>query len=346
MKKGVILNNIGSPKAPDIKSVKAYLREFLMDPGVIELPFIFRFILVYFVISIFRAPKSALKYQKIWTPLGSPLIAITKSLARKLQNYSPQLAVEVGMQFQTPSVRQALDSLLKENSDLEKIYLVPMFPQYSIATTAASIEKFKKELERVKEQYKKNEKPVLQAFVIKPFFDADFFIDPIVEKIKDFDLTQYDCLLFSYHGLPVSAILKNPQCRLNDECCPSGMKSNCYRSQCYATTRAILKKLDTKIDFKTTFQSRLGRGEWIKPYTDEVLLGLAAQPDKRRILVVCPAFTIDCLETLEEIQIENKQLFLSAGGQIFDYVPCLNDDETWGRGLSFAIQNDSFFDRL
>lgn len=345
MKTGVILNNIGSPDSSDTKDVRKYLREFLMDPQVIELPFILRFILVYFIITPFRAPKSAEKYQKIWTKAGSPLVAITKSIAGKLQNINKSIAVETGMQFQNPSVDKALANLVNQNSDLEKIYLIPMFPQYSFATTAASIGKFQKDFEKYKKQFQLKNKTIPELYVLKPFYDSDFYINCVVEKIRAFDLGNYDAILFSYHGLPTSSILKNPHCELNLKCCETGMKLNCYRSQCFATTKSILKKLNLTIDHFTTFQSRLGRGEWIQPYTDQALISMA-EANTKRVLVVCPAFTVDCLETLEEIQIENKNLFLSRGGLTFDYVPCVNDDENWCRELNGVIKEGNHFDRL
>lgn len=349
MKKAVILNNIGSPNGPDTHSVRVYLREFLMDPQVIELPYILRFILVYFIISLFRAPKSAEKYQKIWTEQGSPLVYLTNSIAEKIKKYKSNLAVETGMVFQNPSIQGALEKLIKDNPDLEELYFIPMYPQFSLATTDASVNKLRSVLKLLEKNGVKT--PV--TFVLKPFYDSDFFIDRIVEEICKFDLAHYECLLFSYHGLPTSSILKNPQCRLDSRCCDNGMKTNCYRSQCFATTNAVIQKLNLKLHLKlnpklkpiTAFQSRLGRGEWIQPYTDKILIDLVKQ-GITRILVVCPSFTVDCLETLEEIQIENKNLFISSGGQVFDYVPCLNDQTQWCHDLADVIDKGVYFDRL
>jgi ferrochelatase len=339
MKTGVILNNIGSPDAPDTKSVRRYLREFLMDPDVIELPFIFRFILVYFIITPFRAPKSAAKYQKIWTATGSPLVVITESVARKLEKLRTSLSVETGMVFKNPSILTAIQNLRQKNPDLEKIYFIPMYPQFSAATTAASEKKFKRVFEKHKNTIFKNSN-VPQIYTLKPFYDHSAFINGTVRKIMAFDVNHYDTIVFSYHGLPKSAILKNAHCRLNTTCCETGMKKNCYRSQCFDTTRLICQKLDLKIPATTTFQSRLGPAQWIQPYTDETLVQLAQQ-NKKRILIVCPAFTVDCLETLEEIQIENRKAFIEAGGDTFDYVPCLNDDDLWCQDLASLIQEPS-----
>jgi ferrochelatase len=344
MKTGVILNNIGSPDAPDTKSVRRYLREFLMDPGVIELPFIFRFILVYLIITPFRAPKSAAKYQKIWTPAGSPLVAITKSIAQKLEKFEAALSVETGMVFQNPSVRASIKNLQLKNPDLEKIYFVPMYPQFSAATTEASDKKFKTEFEKNKNKIFKGSR-IPEIYTLKPFYDHPLFINNTVRKIMAFDLTKYDTVVFSYHGLPKSAILKNPHCELDNKCCETGMKKNCYRSQCFETTRLICQKLDLKIPALTTFQSRLGPSEWIKPYTDEMLVQLAQQ-NKKRVLIVCPAFTVDCLETLEEIKLENRKAFIDSGGDTFDYVPCLNDDDQWCQDLTNLIQDPSWFKQL
>lgn len=345
MKIGVILNNIGSPNAPDTKSVRVYLREFLMDPQVIELPFLLRFILVYFIITPFRAVKSAEKYQKIWTKAGSPLIVVTESIAQKIQSFKKDIAVTSGMVFQNPSISEAIEKLSRENPDLEKIYFIPMYPQFSAATTESSINKFKSVFIQHQKTFIKNNKKSPDVFALKPFYDSDFFINPYVEKIRKFDLNSYDCIVFSYHGLPTSAILKNPHCRLDSTCCDTGMSKNCYRSQCLATTKAIVTKLNPTIRVLTTFQSRLGRGEWIKPYTDLTLAELA-KSSVGRVLIICPAFTVDCLETLEEIQIENKNIFLSSGGIVFDYVACPNDDEQWCKNLTDVITTGTHFDRL
>ncbi|MBL7542368.1 MAG: ferrochelatase [Bdellovibrionaceae bacterium] len=340
MKKAVILNNIGSPDGPDTRSVRVYLREFLMDPGVIELPYVFRFILVYLIITPFRAAKSAEKYKKIWQPQGSPLVSMTRSIAQKMRAACDTIAVETGMIFQNPSIKTAIQKLLDENPDLEKLYFIPMYPQFSAATTEASLKKFREIWNRYFHHYKS-----IQLYAMRPFYDCDFFINPYVEKIKKQDLTRYDAILFSYHGLPQKAILKNPHCQLNNHCCDQGLKNNCYRSQCMATTRAILKALDTGLAAHTTFQSRLGRGEWIRPYTDEKIIELV-HAGVKRILVLSPAFTVDCLETLEEIQIELRGLFLTHGGEVFDYVPCLNDDSSWCRDLSLLVESEKHFDRL
>lgn len=341
MKKGVILNNIGSPNAPDTKSVRIYLREFLMDPGVIELPYLLRFFLVNLIIVPFRSPKSAAKYRKIWTDKGSPLVAITNSIAAKMQNFSNNLVVETGMLFQNPSLKLALRNLLAKEPSMEKIYFIPMYPQYSIATTEASITKLKSVWQKEKSNYP----TVKELFALRPFYNFDSFINNNVKKLQEFPLQAYDHIVFSYHGLPTSAILKNPHCRMDKSCCQTGMKANCYRSQCFETTRLIAEKLNVTTPTVTTFQSRLGRGEWIRPYTDEVLVEFA-QKEIKKILVICPAFTVDCLETLEEIQIENRDLFIKAGGEKLDYVPCLNDGDQWCQDLTHIIEDERNFDRL
>lgn len=344
MKIGVILNNIGSPDAPDTKSVRRYLREFLMDPGVIQLPYIFRFILVYFIITPFRASKSAAKYKKIWTPAGSPLVAITQTMAKKIEKYKPTISVETGMVFQNPSILTAIKKLNQRNPDLEKIYFIPMYPQFSGATTEASEKKFKAEFEKNSAKiFNKSKAP--EIFSLKPFYNQRSFIQNTKLKLSMFDLTKYDTIVFSYHGLPKSAILKNPHCQLDNQCCETGAANNCYRSHCLATTKLIASELNISIPMTTTFQSRLGPAEWIRPYTDEVLVSLARE-NKKKVLILCPAFTVDCLETLEEIQLENKATFLAAGGEVFDYVSCLNDDDSWCRDFAEIISNENNFNRL
>ncbi|MCK6599204.1 MAG: ferrochelatase [Bdellovibrionaceae bacterium] len=343
----IILNNIGTPQSPEVKDVRKYLREFLMDPKVIQIPFLFRFILVYGIISFFRAPHSAVKYRSIWTPAGSPLLIYTLSFAKKLRELisSEGTTVEIAMRYQQPSIESVLNSQLN-GQKWDEIIFAPLYPQWAESTTLSAVEKFKKELFF----YKKNQS--LQIRILKPFWNHPLFIKTWVDKISRKDLSQYQAILFSYHGLPESQLKKNEFCKFNENACCSlsvNCEKNCYRAQCFHTTKLISESLSDKIKHLTiitSFQSRLGRSKWIEPYTDKTLIKLAASPETRKILVVCPAFAADCLETLEEINMENRKLFLQAGGVSFDYLESLNDNSDWVKNFSQLLQEPKLLEKI
>lgn len=353
----IILNNIGSPDSTKVGDVRKYLQEFLMDPFVIQIPWFFRWLLVYGIISVFRAKKSAHKYQTIWEEKGSPLIVKTSSLQKKLQKVLPKtpqktltnFEVRLGMRYQNPSIAKALESF----PEFETVYLIPLYPQYAESTTQSAIEKLKTEIINLTKNFSIDMKDK-SLKVLKPFWNHPLFIQSWVNKIKKFDLTKYQVLLFSYHGLPESQLSKNNFCQFNSACCSKieNANNNCYRAQCFQTTGLIidsLKKaglLPEKLKIETTFQSRLGRTKWIEPYTDLTIENLACNNESKKILTLCPAFVTDCLETLEEIQIENKKVFLEKGGQVFDYIPSLNDDDEWVQNLSSIIQDSNSFQNI
>ena len=279
--------NTGSPEAPTQEAVRKYLRQFLMDPQVIDLPFPFRYALVHGIILPRRPAQTAMEYQRIWTPNGSPLTTICKNIAQTLD-------VELGMTYGHPSYRTTVENLIAQG--VEEIGLLPLFPQSAEATTGTCVSRIKKAIRgRVK------------LHVAPPFHRESVYIDAISESVRDID----EHLLFSYHGLPIRQLKKQPH--------PN------YYEQCLATTRAIAKAAKIEQDhYHIAFQSRLGRTRWTEPYTEQVLQQLPAQGIKS-LAVVCPGFLCDNLETLDEIAIRGKELFLKSGGETFRMIPCLND---------------------
>lgn len=325
---GILLINLGTPSASDVASVKRYLKEFLNDPKVIDLPNPWRSILVNGLIIPLRAKNSAHAYQQIWTPNGSPLLVHSLALKQALQLDCP---VSLGMNYGEPSIAKALDEL----KNCEKIIVIPLFPQYSSAVTESIIEKVKSLTSKPLE-------------IIKDFYDNEIYIESMAKRIQTtLNNTQPEYLLFSYHGLPMRQLYKTSgdickSCIQNP--CPSIQERNrnCYRAQCFATSKLIEQKLllnHTKTI--TCFQSRLGRLTWAQPYTENILHELAAQGIKK-IAITCPSFVTDCLETLEEIGIRAKQTWLSLGGEEFTLIPALNDDADWVEAVLKVFEQTSF----
>ncbi len=320
MKTGVIVTNLGTPASTQPKDVARYLREFLMDPYVLDLPWFSRFLLVNGIITPFRSKKSARAYEKIWTSEGSPLLTNSERFVAELQNnLGPQYQVELAMRYGKPSFTEAIAKL----SSCAKIILFPQYPQFAESSYKTAVEKFEKVFGNSSYQ------------LIPPFYSEDFFINPYVKLIENhLSKADYDHLLLSFHGLPERHIKKldsTGHCGNYDTCCENSetVIKTCYRAQCYVTTQKITKRLGLKEhQFTMSFQSRLGRDPWIPPYTDEVL-GKLVEKGVRRLAVTCPAFMVDCLETLEEVAMEAKNSFLRLGGKEFYFIPCLNDFKPW-----------------
>ncbi len=335
--KGVLLINLGTPDAPTPQAVRRYLREFLMDPEVIDIPWLARFLLVQGIIAPFRAPKSAHAYQQIWQTAGSPLLVHSLNLAQALQKKMEAThRVVLGMRYQKPSIFQALQEL--KNNNVDELIVVPLYPQYALSSTESSILKLKKELLKLKWN--------VPVKMIRDFYAETGFINAWVAQIKKKieivgaglprpQIETVDHILFSYHGLPERHLtkLKNggDYCFSHNNCCEQMSEKNrdCYRAQCFATTQAITKILNlTSEKYSISFQSRLGRTPWIKPYTDLVIPALA-QKGIKKLAILCPSFVADCLETLEEINIRARDLFLQSGGEEFTFIPCLNNNPEW-----------------
>lgn len=322
-KKGILLINLGSPRSTSVKDVKEYLDEFLMDEKVIDYRWIFRALLVRGIILKTRPAKSAQAYKTVWTDEGSPLIVITKKIQQKLQKIV-DIPVEIGMRYAEPSIEGGIRNLVEKG--ITEIVLFPLYPQYAMSTTETVIEKA--------EEIRKKKFPNVRINYMQPFYHRDLYINCLAESIREKLPENFDALLFSYHGVPERHIYKTDPtktCNMNDCCNKDNHPSHsfCYRHQCFNTTDRVIKKLGLAKDkVIVSFQSRLGKDKWIEPYTDHTLETIPGKGIKN-LAVVCPAFVSDCLETLEEISVEGKNLFMEAGGKNFTYISCLNDEDRW-----------------
>ena len=318
--------NLGSPDSTEVKDVRRYLNEFLMDERVIDTPYLLRLLLVKGIIVPFRAPKSAEAYRTIWTKDGSPLIVLSKQLKEALQSQISE-PVEIAMRYGNPSPKDAFELLKKKNPLLEEVLLLPLYPHYAMSS-------FETAVEYAKEIHQKN-KYNFKLSVVEPFYDDEDYLNALTESIRPFLQQDYDHILFSYHGIPERHVRKSDvtknHCLQSADCCQvaSPAHARCYRHQIIITTELAAARLQIpKEKYSYSFQSRLGRDEWLKPYT---ALRLEEMPKEgiKKLLIVCPAFVSDCLETLEEIAIEGKESFLHAGGEEFTLIPCLNVNPLW-----------------
>lgn len=338
-KTGILLVNVGTPDSTETGDVRKYLREFLMDKRVIDIPFLSRWFLINCIVAPFRAPRSAKEYRKLWTDRGSPLLFHAEDLRDKLnvQLDSARYQVEVAMRYQSPGIGESLERFRKSN--VKKIIIIPLFPQYASASTGTVADK-------VMEIIRKWQVIPSLTFV-NDFVDHPLFLEAWAEIGMDMmGKGEYDTFLFSYHGLPERQILKGScdgYCQLSDKCCSVRNKKNqfCYRAQCFYTTRLLSQRLGLPLEsVKTSFQSRLLKDPWIKPYTDEVIKDLAAQ-GRKRVLAFSPAFVADCLETTVEVGEQYREEFLALGGEQWDLVPSLNSSDKWVECLKDIIQTNS-----
>lgn len=331
MARGLLLINLGTPKSADLLGVRSYLRAFLMDKHVINLPALFRYILVYAFILPFRTKRSAQAYQAIWTPTGSPLLHHSQDLANAVQQaIGAEYQVALGMRYGTPSIASALNNL----RHCESITILPLYPQYSSAASGSSIE----EAMRIITSW--NIIPPIS--IVRDFFQHPSYIQAQVTLIKK-HLQEYEYVLFSYHGIPERQITKGGCQLLCSEECPPFTKNTqeCYKAQCHQSSRLLANALQLpESQYSTAFQSRLGRTPWIQPYTDSMLNKLAAQGIKK-LIIVCPSFVADCLETLEEIGIRAKKQWFALGGQQLAVVPCLNSHPLWVKAIIEISTNPS-----
>jgi ferrochelatase len=297
-----------------------------MDKRVIDYPYFFRLLLVKGIIVPFRAPKSAEAYKTIWTKEGSPLIVFTKQLEQSLQSRLTE-PIELAMRYGSPSPQTAYDNLLKGNPGLEEVILMPLYPHYAMSSYETAVE-YMKEVHR-------DNKYVFKLKIIEPYYNNNDYINALSKSIGPYLEMEFDKLLFSYHGVPERHIRKGDitgnHCLKNSDCCDiaSAAHRYCYRHQCFKTTSLVTTFLKMpKEKFELSFQSRLGRDKWLTPYTAQRLSELPAEGVKK-LLVACPAFVSDCLETLEEIAEQGKEIFLHAGGESFTMIPCLNTHPHW-----------------
>jgi ferrochelatase len=333
-KTGVLLLQLGTPDSPKTSDVRKYLREFLMDPRVIDVPYVARQILVNGIIANFRAPKSAKLYREIWSEKGSPLLIHGYSLRDKLRNFlGDAFQVELGMRYQNPSMKEAIAKLKALNPD--RIILMPLFPQFASSSTGSALEYALKEISSW--QYI----PELQ--VVSSYYSHPDFIKLWTEKARHFmQLEKYDSYMFTFHGVPWRHIRKSgcsASCQKGPAECPEINSGNhfCYRAQCFASARNVIKSLDLPQErCVITFQSRLGKDPWLTPYTDYTLERLASE-GKKKVLVFSMAFVADCLETIHEVSTEYQELFESKGGEKLQLIPSLNDNDDWVKFIGNKI---------
>ena len=331
-KKGVLLVNVGSPDSPAVKDIKRYLREFLMDERIIDLPYLLRYTLVNGIILNTRPPKTSKAYQKIWWNEGSPLIVITKRLTEKIQQ-QVSVPVVMAMRYGNPNIASGLQQLYDQGVD--EVLLMPLYPQYAMATTQ-TIEVFAQQL--VKKQF-----PKMKLIKFPAFFHRSEYIEALAEVTRKYlENNPCDHLLFSYHGVPERHLRKTSPTPAhkniveNTSCCNPYSEEGkyCYRSHCFETIRLLAEKLELKENtYSQSFQSRLGNDKWITPFTADKIAQLAQQGVKK-LAVITPAFVTDCVETLEEIEMAGGKTFRENGGEEFKMVPCLNDSNLWVHALS------------
>jgi ferrochelatase len=334
MKTGVLLINLGTPDSPSTRDVRKYLTEFLNDPRVIDINPLGRFLLVNGIIVPFRAPKSAKLYQQIWTKEGSPLLINGNKVKKLLQeSLGDSYVVELGMRYQSPSLESALEKL--RAARVNKMILIPMYPQYASSSTGSCVEKAMEILA--------GWEVTPSVEIISKFYDHPAFVEASVAVAKKYDFSKYDYFLFSYHGLPVRHIKKSDMhygggdCSMGS-CCDSINENNayCYRASCFATTRELVKQLNIpEGKYSTSFQSRLN-DKWIKPYSDKEVEE-KAKAGIKNMLVFSPAFVADCLETIYEIGTEYNELFKKHGGEKIQLVESLNDHPAWIAALKGMV---------
>ncbi len=322
--------NLGSPDSTSVKDVRTYLDEFLMDERVIDKPYLLRAMLVKGIITPFRAPKSAEAYHSIWTKEGSPLVAITRDQQKALQQLVSE-PVEIAMRYGNPTMKYAYDQLNTKHPGLEEVVLLPLYPHYAMSSYETAVE-------HAKEVHKKGNYSFSIRFV-EPFYQEPAFIDALAASIKPYLKTKDTHLLFSYHSIPERHITKSDptgtHCLSTPDCCTTASPAHktCYRHQCFVTTRLVTERLGLQPNqYSVSFQSKLGRSEWLKPSTTMRMNQMPAEGIKD-LAVVCPAFVSDCLETLEEIAIREKENFMKAEGQLFTFIPCMNTQQPWIKAM-------------
>lgn len=334
-KTGVFLINLGTPDSPETPDVRKYLREFLMDRRVLDIPYAKRLPLVNLIIAPFRGPKSSKVYKELWTDEGSPLMFYGEKVKKLLQDeLGNEYHVALGMRYQSPSIKSALEEF--EGKGFDELVIIPMFPQYASASTGSAIEEAMK--------YIMQWEIIPSVRVVSNFPDHPLFIQGFAELGRKYmSQDHYDHYIFTYHGLPerqiTKASIKN-YCQLNDKCCSTYHSKNryCYRAQCFETTRKLVQALNIEEGkYTVCFQSRLLKDPWIKPYTDDIIKELAAKGVKK-VLAFSPSFIADCLETTIEGGVEYKELFEHNGGEKWQLVESLNTSPTWIQCLKSLVQ--------
>lgn len=329
-KRGLLLLNLGTPDAPTTPAVRRYLREFLSDPRVIDIPAVFRWLLVHAAILPVRPKKSAAAYQKVWMKEGSPLMVYSRELQAQVASLlQGEFEVALGMRYGEPSIASALQGLRAQG--VEEITVFPLYPQYASSSTGTALEEVYRLLGSAPN--------ALPVKVVPAFYDQPGFLDAFAQVAAgSLQKAPADHVLFSFHGLPERQVRKSDEtgkhCFSSASCCDQMVSANrhCYRAQCFATARALAERLELCSDqYSVSFQSRLGRTPWIKPFTDVVIPELAKKHP--RLAVICPSFVADCLETLEEVAIRAREQFVEAGGKELTLVPSLNAHPAWVKAV-------------
>jgi ferrochelatase len=327
MSRAVLLVNLGSPDSPSVPDVRRYLNEFLMDGRVLDVAWPMRRFIVSMIL-IKRPAESGHAYEKIWTKDGSPLVVTSERVQAELRKRL-NAPVELAMRYQNPSIESSIRKLAGQG--ITRLLLIPLFPHYAMSSYETAVV-------RVQEVAAKLAPP-MKITVQPPYYDAPDFIAALVASAEKFLQQDYDHLLFSYHGIPERQLHKSDptgcHCLTAANCCdvPSPAHATCYRAQCFATTAAFVKLAGVPREkYSVSFQSRLGKDPWLKPYTDYELVRLA-QEGKKKMLVICPAFVSDCLETIEEIGMRGCAEFMGASGREFTRIPCLNEHPLWIQAL-------------
>ena len=333
---GVLLVQLGTPDSPKVKDVRKYLKEFLNDPRVIDIPYLLRKLLVNLVIVPFRAPKSAKIYKELWELSGnkSPLLEHTNNLTNKLNKAfeGSEVEVHMAMRYQNPSIQSVLNTMRLKNYD--HIIVLPLFPQYASASSGSAIEEV---LRIIKSWW-----VIPKLTFVSQFWDNSGYIDSLVNNAKKFNLQDFDHILFSYHGLPERQVDKvyEGKALCTDQPCETELNEQnkfCYKATSYATTRLIAQRLNLKeSDYTVCFQSRLDK-KWLRPFSDEIIQELGNKGLKK-ILVFSPAFVADCLETVIEIGTEYQEIFESVGGLKIQLVPSCNSEDVFVKGMEQLIR--------
>lgn len=333
-RKAVLILNLGSPDSTSVPDVRRYLKEFLLDERVIDSSPLVRNLVVRAFILPNRPKQSAEAYKRVWTDEGSPLIVTSRRVREKLQERF-EMPIELAMRYGNPSIPDAVTRLKAQG--MEELFIMPMYPHYAMSSYETVLERVQTEL--------RLQAPAVTWSVLQPFYRDEDYIDAMAENARPYLTGDVDKILFSFHGIPERHLRKadssKAHCLVTPDCCnvTHPVQSTCYRHQCFETVKALARKLEIPLGKQSiSFQSRLGREPWLRPYTDHVLEAFPKQGVKR-LAVMCPAFVADCLETLEEIEMEGREQFLEAGGKSFTMIPCLNEHPSWIALLANRIED-------
>lgn len=333
MSKAVLLVNLGSPDSTSVADVKRYLDEFLTDERVIDKAFV-RKVIVPWVILQTRPKKSAEAYATVWTDEGSPLIVTSKQQAESL-SASIAPSVYLAMRYGSPSISSVMEQIIQDG--VTSLFVIPLYPQYAMSSYETVVVKVSEEINRLQ--------PDLDVDYLQPFYNDPAYLDILAASIKEHLPEDTEKLLFSFHGVPERHLrISDPShahCLCVKDCCSRANPAHgtCYRHQCFTTAKGVVERLNLPEDkYFISFQSRLGRDPWLTPFTDATLEKFGREGLKK-VRVVCPAFVTDCLETLEEIAEEGKEIFMEAGGSDYDVIPCLNNDPRWIEYLAKQVES-------